>query len=395
MGHVSVAPRVTRRGPYILTVIASFSIENNKVLLGDLLVSSNEVEGRQIKLPTTGNIGHVFPPGSGFIPVGLKQKLCVIDDNLVVGWAGTHYVARAVIKQLKDQLGGRAVTQNDLKSFFENIDPCYQKELGIVGAHFDGKVSYTFGYNCQGFSSSYFGEVCFAGTGISDLKALMDDFEASGNPSLQISERNPLEKAIVGTLVVASALIGNEVVSSQNLLQYYGGGFEIVSRVKDRFEKIGDITYMFSMITEQQNGEMFVSLPQIVNKYAYHNDLLVIRSMVLSANADGSNETILSVDNDNIHVVTPINRGIIKGEVDAIATPSLNSRFTCNFYLLQRKDGSSAFLYSINYSSEKNNNISFDEKGEVVSLRFHNDFITGAVQLARENCSWYYKENNQ
>lgn len=83
-----------------MTAVARLTINNFPVLIGDLLLSNEELDKKVIHLPTVGSHTIVFPTGSGFTISGLRQKLTVIGDNLTVGWAGNRLAAKAIVKEL-------------------------------------------------------------------------------------------------------------------------------------------------------------------------------------------------------------------------------------------------------------------------------------------------------
>ena|SRR5688572_15749080 len=71
-----------------MTLIVRYTIENHPFLIGDVLLSGKEEVGRYLNLPTVGDTRSVYPEGSGFVIAGLRQKVSVLAENLVVGWAG-------------------------------------------------------------------------------------------------------------------------------------------------------------------------------------------------------------------------------------------------------------------------------------------------------------------
>jgi len=81
-------------GNISMTMTAAFCVESYPVLVGDILLSGLEVLGKEVHIPTIGNIDSVFPEGSGFSIVGLCQKLCIVNDRIAIGWAGKRFSAR-------------------------------------------------------------------------------------------------------------------------------------------------------------------------------------------------------------------------------------------------------------------------------------------------------------
>jgi len=70
--------------------------------MGDLLISGLEKPGAGLKLPTVDDIRDVYPEGSWFGPIRLRQKIEIISDHLAVGWAGNAIAAIVAIKALRE-----------------------------------------------------------------------------------------------------------------------------------------------------------------------------------------------------------------------------------------------------------------------------------------------------
>ena len=84
-----------------MTLIARLAINDFPMLVGDLLLSGPSVPDTQDDVPTTENLTAIFPAGSTYVPRGLRQKIAVVADNLVVGWTGRLITAQEVIAELR------------------------------------------------------------------------------------------------------------------------------------------------------------------------------------------------------------------------------------------------------------------------------------------------------
>lgn len=118
------------------------------MLVGDILLSSDEVIGKSIDLPLTGDVRNIFPEGSGFVPTGLRRKLVVIGDNLALGWSGTRIAAKTVIKEMIEQSGKTPFTRETLDAFIKNIDDIILEQgFSFVGFLRDPETSRFFKFN--------------------------------------------------------------------------------------------------------------------------------------------------------------------------------------------------------------------------------------------------------
>ena len=104
-----------------MTVIAGFAVEGLPILMGDLLVSGPESPGRSVNIPSIGDARIVFPEGSGFIPTGVRQKVNLISNNLVIAWANNRLAAQTIIKDLLEEDRKKSFTYDRLQGYFESL----------------------------------------------------------------------------------------------------------------------------------------------------------------------------------------------------------------------------------------------------------------------------------
>ena len=114
----------------------------------------------------------------------------------------------------------------------------------------------------------------------------------------------------------------------------YGGGYEIATYISGKYDKIGDITYMFWRAGIEGDAVRVAFAPYRAFRYAYENDLLVIRSVGF----DDSKETPVVTD-QKLFFVEPVYRDANPGETAAIALPSLNARNLCIYFLVPTETG--------------------------------------------------------
>jgi hypothetical protein len=354
-----------------MTVIASFSIQGFPVLVGDLLLSGDEDLNKTIQIPTLGEITKVFPKGSGYVPCGLKQKIAIVNDNIALAWAGTRLSAQIIISDLiKKARKKKYWTLDDLSYFFSNYNKEHGEKVCIVGFSNDGKGIFSFGYgiNCINYESGHYGLVRLAGTGAADFKNYLDSFDIPP----QLNTANPLEKAVGKTLVISTYMKGLESVSGNNLLQYYGGGFEILSYVRKKFKKIDDITYLVWNGRQVTNSSWELGLPRIAIKYSYSDDILLLRKEEFIPHSKDQ----VKRANKAIYVVAPIYRDINNNELKNIRLESFNSKFIGSFINLLCLDGSNSILSRVNYSGQHENPIRFrNEENENIFMDIKHEFI--------------------
>jgi hypothetical protein len=364
-----------------MTLAAALTVNSYPVLIGDLLLSGPELSDGTIHIPTIGNINAVFPEGSGYSITGLSQKVCVVNDNLVVGWSGALVAAKLVIAQLIKEGAKRIFAFNDLKSFFErDLDPWCKNNLSMVGFSHDGKGIFSFGFSSPVIPTTNFGEVRPIGSGTDRFIPMLESFQTP----FECPDVNPLEKAVGTVLAASTYMIGEEISMHSGLLHFYGGGFEMASWVGKRFQKIDDITYMFWHVIDEKNSALRLSMPKILLKFSYHKDMLLIRRV----EHKGSRGNPLAGHYDgSVYLVGPICRSVSPDEIDQIMSagpPTFNSRFICHFVIIERTDGTVEVLNRVTYSGSGGHPVRFVEIDQkLVGIKFRDDFFRSLLMTIK------------
>jgi hypothetical protein len=245
-----------------MTVIAAFNVNQYPILFGDLLVSGSEDPNVTLNVPTIGEITEIFPKGSGFVPTALRQKIVIVNENLCLAWSGTRISAQIIISALlRESQKKPKWSFDDLSSFFKNFDGEHGSKVGIIGYSNDGRGIFPFGYGTQqrNYQSERHGLVRLGGSGAENLQSYLDNFNI---PPLQ-GRMNPLETAIGNALAITTHMTGLERITGNNLLHYYGGGFEIASLVRKKFTKIDNVTYLIWVGRQMSDSSWKLSFPQI------------------------------------------------------------------------------------------------------------------------------------
>ncbi len=354
-----------------MTMTIAFFPESYPILIGDVLLSGMETPGKQIHIPTIGDINEVFPEGSGFTIVGLCQKLCILNDRLAVAWSGARYAAQIVIKKLVKASTGRDFTLDDVMRFWENeVDQEYKKEISLIGLIKNGDLINSFGFNYQRLQSERFGHVMLSGSG---SHAMADSLARLGPSPEYPLNLNILERAISTALSISTDMLGQELISPQGLLNYFGGGIEIVSLVRGKFTKIGDITYLFWYVSEDDEQKISFSLPETALKFTYYEDILLVRKAEFKA----ENEALqLKCDDSKVHIIQSILRQFDTNKVKDLPIPSFNSRWTCHYIVVRKSDGTFELRFMVDYVANQEYKFHFIEENNVITrLEVKEEFL--------------------
>lgn len=325
-----------------MTLIATLTISNLPVLIGDALLSGEE-SGQNITIPTIGNISEVFPEGSGYTITGLRQKINIIDDNLAIGWAGSYIAAKTIISELKRQSNSQKFTRESIHQFFREIYRSPSEWGANQGVAFLGYIADSEGIepfeysfkDCRIYqaNSSRYGNVKICGTGNSDMEGLLRKIS---RPSLGSGKiKTDFDNVVIECLTICGWLFNYEMSVSENLFYFYGGAYEIATLVEGRFQKINDITYLAWII---ENIDIAPKL-NLVNqgfKLAYIDDLLCIHTINFDCVTDKNNiYDLFLATNIKRYFILPIYKDISESQLNKIlvqrSLTQLTSEFNCNY----------------------------------------------------------------
>jgi hypothetical protein len=269
------------------------------MLISDLLLSGPEPLGQKFAIPTVGDVKTVFGEGSGFTPTRLNQKVALIGDDLVLAWTGSRLEARTIIKELIEKNMQQPLSKDSLADYFKSVDPRALKAVGFLGFLKEASGIIQLGLNCETFASELFGEVGFLGSGSNDIKPFFEEL-----PEFPIPPKQKLSMQAVSNsfaLSLSGLLLSIEIANRRSLLQFYGGGYEIVTAVEGNFRKLDDVTYLFWFV-QVIDDKIGLSLDRVF-KYSYQDDVLIIRTEDLTPS---ENMKGLILTNSFVSVVPPV-----------------------------------------------------------------------------------------
>ncbi len=173
-----------------MTVVARLAINDYPMLIGDLLLSIEDPLASPSSVPTVENLSVMFPAGSARVPCGLRQKVAVVADNLVVGWSGSLNTAWDVIAELKRKSQSQPFTYETLTKHFDSLSQRVWDEIGLVGVLEESQDRvFHWGRKSREADTKLFGRVGLLGSGLNDVEKMLLDI-----PNLPVGlERTLLE----------------------------------------------------------------------------------------------------------------------------------------------------------------------------------------------------------
>lgn len=343
-----------------MTAIARATINNIPFLFGDLLISGPEVTEPTLALPTIDNIGRIFPAGSGYVPTGIRQKLTIVDDDLVIGWAGPAFAARTLLNEIRSANAKSKIGHEELRGLLESTDDLvWRQGLSLTGFLWEDGTNFRFNVGGETASRKGTDEIVVLGSGGRTLGVLAANADQEAKAITETDEVATLGKAIS----IAGNLFTDEIFRSTSLLHYFGGGYEIVTRFDRSFQKLNDITYIFFNAWTDGDKVSF-DFPKVAIKLKYIGDVLLMRSdKWIRRGKTREMET-----KTTIFVVDPVYRTSIRDEWDAHLRPSLNSHTLCQQVTFHDRHGQPGILSSLLVGKSISERVKIEEHDANVTL---------------------------
>jgi len=347
-----------------MTLIAQFAVNEQPILLGDILLSGPELTTRSVGVPTIGDTTGLFPAGSKKVVLGVRQKVTIVNpERLMMAWAGRAFVARRVLRELKDLAQTERFNSSWLRDYFRAFECSKDKsEVQFLGWVRDGSRWVGFTVGGASVQTANFGQVSLAGTGASDAIRFFDNVEV---PRIN----NPSAPAAFDAIVRALTMVGHflqvELNSRSTLLQYYGGGYEVATIVNGKFQKIGNVTYNFWLI-DARDKDVKISIPYHIVKLEYLEDALIVLTARTGRDSKFDGE---------VHVIDSILDDPIDLQENPWSRPDMNSQFVVNFFLVRYSDGSSEWLCRVDLKTKREQVMFFRNTAKGYDIQMEPGFL--------------------
>lgn len=307
-----------------MTAVARLEVSGWPLIFADLLISGPVVQGSSMPLPSVDVIYHSDVDQAA---KGMRQKIAIVADNIVVGWAGKHSTASDVIGELKQRCECEEFSSKQVEEYVRRQPRSVWEEIGLVGFVVDGPSNRrtTFGCACRNFRSQILGEIGLLGTGSS----LMEEYfqQVQSIPACTQDPENLAVRAVAYGMAAIANFLTMEQFTCENLNNLFGGGYEIATQSYDKFVKLTDVIYAFwrGSLEHGQTSVTLKAFPFLLMRYEYFGDLLVIRALAL-------NESNGVVDaHEGLYLVPPVYRYLTAEERVNPPVPVLESSWICNY----------------------------------------------------------------
>lgn len=311
-----------------MTAIINFQISGQPIIFSDLLLSTSG-NGPAPLLPTSLNPLAAVPAGSAFRPASMGQKIAIIHPDLIVSYTGLQSVAECVVREMKQRYEHVAPTAHELERYLREL-PYSRAEIRML-AMLSVEPTRVFhaGLNAGSFEDPRFGVVRHAGSGQSEVAELLQSIQSISENEGQALD--PYAEAIGGALTMSGHLIAREIVVGDTLSKYFGGGYDIATRVNNSWKKLEDSLTIVWAGRETTVGAVEIApIPIRIIRQAHEGDMIVIRALISEPPSDLDARKI---------IVRAVDWEPTANEIAAIPDLDFAAPWIVHQFVVQRLDG--------------------------------------------------------
>ena len=335
-----------------MTLIAELSVNGAPFLIGDVLVTSDDLADFPVDLPFIGSINPTIASrGLNFRVAATAQKVNLLSDRLAVAVAGPVPQAERALGVLTRLSSRSNLVLSDIQNELMAIDQTRINELQLIGilirdvkgAEVHASV---FRLNVPPVQSRLFGKIHVAGSGKQTFLEILDrgsDWSSGTNNEFQAAH------AILG------ALVNEESKGARTIAERWGGGFEAVTFSKEagRLQKVGDILHTFWRLNI--NATETIEFVPAFYKTTYRQDAFVIRWALGERQAQA-----FQIAREGLLVVPPMLKQPHDDKLDELGEVDFSYRVIACHVEIERSNGRAYMMYVDGHDPENEPWLRFD-----------------------------------
>jgi hypothetical protein len=281
-----------------MTLIARTTNFRAPTLLADLLISDKVVHSPFIS-PAGGKDFSAYLKGNSWQPVGLAQKLYILNKHVCLALAGNVGQMARLLDDLAIFCGIPGVTAIQVRDYIAGLDfDQLDKAAFFLVLLEHGEDGYTTAneYSHGEFGigeNALFDQTQAGGSGTEDFMQFTGekiDFQS------RFADEDP-RQAIVKNGSLIARLLARERYTVGPLLRGWGGGYEFVYHDGAEFRKLENIAYLLQHGIFDSEGEVAIEPPAQLLYYRYYGERLVIQTVELQemqVNHDEKYSTVIA-----------------------------------------------------------------------------------------------------
>jgi hypothetical protein len=356
-----------------MTLIARGVFDGYPIFIADLLLSTEAKSREIVDLPVFDDINSLLPETADRSVVGLHQKLLLLNERLTVAWAGNFEYAKQICLRLSKEI---SITPLRLNYLLSKVPLWKRNEVALLGAiSVPSKirpdlvsVEYFHTPNVDIAKSETLRDCYVAGSGAARFIEWTDQMKyVTWKGAATLGSR---EKSDFLAVSAAAVFTGNEAATGGNILEWFGGGFEVVTFRSGHLTKIGNILHTFWQARPIPGGYSFLPIPKVL-KADYIEDVLVLQTFEYDMSQEG--EKMMARKRNHVYRTYPPllskkrDFRLVRGEL-----PSLDHEWLCCYITVYDNAGRTQVL-GRTYGGDTPFRMTISPDG--LMLSFHRDFI--------------------
>ena len=320
-------------------------------MLGDLLLSTPDSVQKRVDIPAVEDINILMEEHHTWSIAGLTQKINILSDRLTVAFAGDCDQARNALEILGQIADLPDLNMELIIKVLNAIQIQDRNELAIIGIlttpdpnNKYGAVIEYFSVNVEPFFSEQFGKVYIAGSGEDGCVRVLKQFENYLDQNESFDD--PYFFADLAALSIITQFVGLEFNTGANLLQLWGGGFEVASFQNGKIQKIGNILNIFWKLIKDKDSYILRLLPNFI-KNDYWEDALLTRILKCSINQSGK----FVRDRNALNISLPLMKRAKDYNFDELPSLSFQHTTLCCYVLFEQENGEIDALSTVRHDS--------------------------------------------
>lgn len=248
-----------------MTLISVIYDHGYPLIVSDRAISQQGTSS-SIILPTTNEKTIRPTPVTGF-----NVKTIIIQDVLCIGFSGIVSIIESLVSDIQDYFLHRAVTieaLNELLIMLEYANECSVAYVFADNKHDQFVIQRTGNWLLDQTRSNL--DILSCGSGAREWNTQL----LTSSSYLDDSEINPLfcrQRALQACI----SFMAKERITARNLLDGWGGGFDIVYYENGKFQRLNDVAYAFYVIDISNNDTILTPISIIHQRYT--NGKVIIR----------------------------------------------------------------------------------------------------------------------
>ena len=284
-----------------MTLIAAILKEGDghPVLIGDLLLSGMRIDRDPATLPSFRDPEKVTVHDTREVK-GLRQKVVVLSGRCAIGWTGMYAAAVVVLNELASIENTVGLTEERFERYIVD-NPMDVAPLGLILFLINGEQLSVCEHDCIQYRKGGITAIYQGSGSDSFVTRLMDSVEES--ESLPIDDPRP--SALNSAFHAVGPLLGVEFFHDMYLRSGFGGGYEVVTNVSGKLEKLDHLAFVFWRgAFNRKTGYLRLAPPRAILLQDYHGPYLALRSALF--NDDSKNPPLLPIIDRGFHVIGPM-----------------------------------------------------------------------------------------